>query len=185
MSQCNLTTSINNFLACTARWTPRWFNKPKFHIILHVVDHIRRFGPAALFATEAFESFNAVICAKSIHSNHRAPSQDIAYSFAHGSRIRHILSGARVIIHDNVNGIRSDSDSPDPAQASSSPSDKPPEAKVVGNGPLSLIQRPNIVTDYLGLDTQVDTKKYGEVQFYMNSDIRKHNTKAIFRSMCS
>ncbi|KAG1773421.1 hypothetical protein EDD22DRAFT_998993 [Suillus occidentalis] len=153
---CNLTTSINNFLACTARWTPQWFNKPKFHIILHLVDHIRRFGPATLFATEAFESFNAVIRAKSIHSNHHAPSRDIAYAFAHGSRIRHILSGARVHVRDNANDIHSDSDSPNPARAPG----KPPEAKVVGNGPLSLIQRPNIVTEYLGLDAQVDTKKY-------------------------
>ncbi|KAG1784909.1 uncharacterized protein HD556DRAFT_1314704 [Suillus plorans] len=125
---CNLTTSINNFLACTARWTPRWFNKPKFYVLLHVVDHIRRFGPAALFATEAFESFNAVIRAKT--SN---PS-----------------------------------------------SDKPPDAiniKVVGKGPLSLVQRPNIITDYLGLDTHADTKKYGKVQFYMSSNFEKYNTK--------
>ncbi|KAG1749271.1 hypothetical protein EDB19DRAFT_1629684 [Suillus lakei] len=163
---CNLTTSINNFLACTARWTPRWFNKPKFHIILHLVDHIRRFGPAALFATEAFESFNAVIRAKSIHSNHRAPSRDIAYAFAHGSRIRHILSGARVHIRDNANDIHSDSDSPNPARAP----DKPPEAKVVGNGPLSLIQRPNIVTEYLGLDVQTG-KRFPDALQSLPNDI--------------
>ncbi|KAG1847729.1 hypothetical protein F4604DRAFT_1883990 [Suillus subluteus] len=170
---CNLTISINNFLACTARWTPRWFNKPKFHIILHVVDHIQQFGPAALFATEAFESFNAVICAKSIHSNHRASSQDIAYSFAHGSRIRHILSGARIIIHNDTNNIHSDS--PDPVRASNSPSDKPPEAKVVENSPLSLIQRPNIITDYLGLDMQVDAKKYDTLQSLPNDTLKGHN----------
>ena len=52
---------IQDFLAHTARWTPCWFNKPKFHILLHLVEHIDWFGPAALFATEAFESFNAVI----------------------------------------------------------------------------------------------------------------------------
>lgn len=93
-------------------WTPRWFNKSKFHIILHVVDHIRRFGPAALFATESFESFNAVIRAKSIHSNHCAPSRDIAHSFAHGSRIRHILSGARILIRDpNTKAHNSESNS--------------------------------------------------------------------------
>ncbi|KAG1806360.1 uncharacterized protein HD556DRAFT_1428515 [Suillus plorans] len=159
----NLTTSINNFLACTARSTPRWFNKPKFHVLLHVVDHIRRFGPAALFATEAFESFNAVIRAKSIHSNHRTPSRDIAHSFAHGSRICHILSGARILMHDNdTNDIHSDS--PELIQASNPSSDKPPDAinvKVVGKGPLSLVQQPNIITDYLGLDTHADTKKYG------------------------
>lgn len=71
----------------------RWFNKPKFHIFLHLVEHIRRFGPAILFATEAFESFNAVIRAKSIHSNRHAPSWDIAHTFAQGNCICHLMSG--------------------------------------------------------------------------------------------
>ncbi|KAF7346896.1 hypothetical protein MVEN_01441800 [Mycena venus] len=88
-----LTAEINHFLACAARWTTRWFNKPKFHILLHLPEHVRRFGPAILFATEAFESFNAVIRAKSVHSNRHAPSRDIARAFAQGNRIRHLLSG--------------------------------------------------------------------------------------------
>ncbi|KAI0825275.1 hypothetical protein BC628DRAFT_1320341 [Trametes gibbosa] len=88
-----LQAAIDRFLDHTARWTPRWFNKPKFHIIQHLVDHIRRFGPAILFATEGFESFNAIIRGKSIHSNHQAPSRDIAHGFARANRIRHLLSG--------------------------------------------------------------------------------------------
>ncbi|KAF5341196.1 hypothetical protein D9611_006121 [Ephemerocybe angulata] len=52
-----------------------------------------KFGPAILFATEAFESFNAIIRAKSVHSNRQAPSRDIAAAFAQGGRIRHFLSG--------------------------------------------------------------------------------------------
>ncbi|KAJ7886066.1 hypothetical protein B0H13DRAFT_2535282 [Mycena leptocephala] len=69
----------------------RWFNKPKFHIILHLPAHIRRFGPAILFATEAFESFNAVIRAKSVHSNRHAP-------ICPGNRIRHLLSGGLFLL---------------------------------------------------------------------------------------
>ncbi|KAJ7603920.1 hypothetical protein FB45DRAFT_1085359 [Roridomyces roridus] len=91
--QALLAAEINHFLACAAHWTTRWFNKPKFHILLHLPDHIRRFGPASLFATEAFESFNAIIRAKSVHSNRHAPSRDIARAFAQGNRIRHLLSG--------------------------------------------------------------------------------------------
>ncbi|KIM68453.1 hypothetical protein SCLCIDRAFT_20369 [Scleroderma citrinum Foug A] len=45
-----LQVAIDHFLNCTARWTPQWFNKPKFHIIHHLPDHIHRFGPAILFA---------------------------------------------------------------------------------------------------------------------------------------
>jgi hypothetical protein len=60
-TQQQLKVGIDDFLARTSRWTPQWFNKPKFHILVHLPAHIRRFGPAILFATEAFESFNAVI----------------------------------------------------------------------------------------------------------------------------
>ncbi|RDX41238.1 hypothetical protein OH76DRAFT_1364920, partial [Lentinus brumalis] len=88
-----LKQAIDTFLDVTCKLTPRWFNKPKFHILLHLPDHIRRFGPAMLFATEGFESFNAVIRSNSIHSNHRAPSRDIALAMAHHNRIRHLLSG--------------------------------------------------------------------------------------------
>ncbi|KAI0258168.1 hypothetical protein BC834DRAFT_836247, partial [Gloeopeniophorella convolvens] len=96
-----LDSSIHNFIFRTACWTPRWFNKPKFHILLHLPAHIRRFGPAVLFATEAFESFNAVIRAKSIHSNRLAPSRDIAIAFAHNNHVRHLLSGACHPFHDS------------------------------------------------------------------------------------
>lgn len=91
--QDTLDILYNNFLAKTAQWSVNWFNKSKFHIGLHLPGHIKHFGPAILFATEAFESFNAVIRAKSIHSNRKAPSHDIAIAFAHSSRIRHLLSG--------------------------------------------------------------------------------------------
>ncbi|KAI5982242.1 hypothetical protein EDC04DRAFT_2915769 [Pisolithus marmoratus] len=82
-----LQVAIDHFLNCTARWTPRWFNKPKFHIIRHLPDHIRRFGPAILFATEGFESYNAVIRDHSIHSNRQAPSRDIARGMARCHRV--------------------------------------------------------------------------------------------------
>lgn len=88
-----MTVSIDDFLAATAKWTPQWFNKPKFHVLLHLPAHIRRFGPAILFATEGFEAFNAVIRLKSLHSNRQAPSRDIARAFAQGDRVRHLLSG--------------------------------------------------------------------------------------------
>ncbi|KAI6014952.1 hypothetical protein EDC04DRAFT_2903843 [Pisolithus marmoratus] len=35
-----LEVAIDHFLNCTARWTPQWFNKPKFHILRHLPDHI-------------------------------------------------------------------------------------------------------------------------------------------------
>ncbi|KAJ4465772.1 hypothetical protein C8J55DRAFT_410230, partial [Lentinula edodes] len=47
-----LKKTIDHFLDCSCCLTSRWFNKPKFHVLLHLPDHIRRFGPTMLFATE-------------------------------------------------------------------------------------------------------------------------------------
>ena len=99
----DLECAIDHFLCCTACWTPCWFNKPKFHIIRHLPYHIERFGPTILFATKAFESFNTVIRAQSIHSNRLAPSRDIAIGFAHCSRVPHLVSGSWV---DSNQGAR-------------------------------------------------------------------------------
>ncbi|RDX40530.1 hypothetical protein OH76DRAFT_1394203 [Lentinus brumalis] len=92
----HLEDAIDDFLAATALWTTQWFNKPKFHILLHLVTHVRRFGPAILYATETFESYNYVIRLRSVHSNHHAPSVDIAHAFSHMHAIRHLVSGGYV-----------------------------------------------------------------------------------------
>jgi hypothetical protein len=62
-------------------------------MILHLPDHVRRFGPAVLFATEGFESYNAVIRLRSVHSSRSAPSKDIAESFSHLHAVRHLVCG--------------------------------------------------------------------------------------------
>ncbi|KAJ7736951.1 hypothetical protein DFH07DRAFT_842427, partial [Mycena maculata] len=89
----DLEDAIDHFLDCTCRLSLNWFNKPKFHVILHLPTHIHRFGPAMLFATEGFESFNAIIRTCSVHSNRHVPSRDIAIRMARGNRLRHLLSG--------------------------------------------------------------------------------------------
>ncbi|KAH7917685.1 hypothetical protein BV22DRAFT_1025951, partial [Leucogyrophana mollusca] len=64
-----------------------------FHLLLHIIDHIRRFGPAIIFATEGFESYNAVIRGWCINSNRQAPSRDAAKSAASLARLRHLVTG--------------------------------------------------------------------------------------------
>ncbi|RDB27987.1 hypothetical protein Hypma_002121 [Hypsizygus marmoreus] len=151
-----LEKEITNFLLCAARWTNRWFNKPKFHILVHLVDHIRQFGPAILFATEAFESFNAIIRAKSVHSNRHAPSRDIAYGFAQGNRIRHILSHGLFVLQP----LRK---TPDNQPTSSNPrfSRNVSDWKAAGAGPRSLVSAPNTVTQYLGLGQKATQIQHG------------------------
>ncbi|KAL1722272.1 hypothetical protein EV715DRAFT_193061, partial [Schizophyllum commune] len=101
-----LQSAIDHFLNCTAKWTPRWFNKPKYHLLLHLVEHVRLFGPSVLFATEVFESYNAVIRAWSIFSNRLSPSRDIALAAAGACQVRHLLCGGyyqtKEILNDNT-----------------------------------------------------------------------------------
>jgi hypothetical protein len=56
MHQAKLKDAVFDFLVATALWNTQWFNKPKFHLFVHIVEHIRCFGPLILFATETFES---------------------------------------------------------------------------------------------------------------------------------
>ena len=104
---------IDYFSSCVANQSPRWFNKPKFHFLLHLAFHIRRFGPLLLFATETFESFNAVIRSLSVHSNRQAPSRDIAYSFANANRIHHLSSGGRFYVAETASKTSSGVEVPD------------------------------------------------------------------------
>lgn len=156
--QTLLETEIDGFLLATAKWSPRWFNKPKFHILLHLPNHVLRFGPAILFATEAFESFNAVIRIKSIHSNRHAPSRDIARQFAQSSRVRHCLSGGRIPIRSDAAALLGDIDIQNVRVASAaSISDPVVDAgeaglwRKVGKSPLSVIAIDSIIQSYLGV----------------------------------
>lgn len=59
----------------------------------HLIEDIRRFGPAIRYSTEVFECYNAIFRLCSIYSNHQAPSRDIARKFGSMDRLKHILSG--------------------------------------------------------------------------------------------
>ena len=153
--------AIKNFLLKTAQWTCDWFNKSKFHIILHLPAHVRRFGPAMLFATETFESFNAVIHAKSIHSNCQAPSCDIAMAFAQGNCVRHLLSGG-YFIPTHLRHI----------SIEETLIVRHPEMLVhanwwsVGPGPLHLIESNQTVQNYLGLSAIGEALSLGISIYY-------------------
>lgn len=105
LPQKQLEYAICDFLKATAAWNIVWFNKTKFHLLLHLPNHIRVFGPAYLFATEGFESYNAVIRTRNIHSNRQAPSRDIAYAFSYLHAIRHLVSGGLFAVRDYQGSI--------------------------------------------------------------------------------
>lgn len=161
MAQRLLEDEIHQFLLNTARWSSAWFSKPKFHILVHLPQHIARFGPAILFATEAFESFNAVIRAKSVHSNRQAPSRDIALSFAQGNRLRHWLGGGAirnltsdsVVVHNKTRTLRRAAFSKDKDDWST-----------VGPGPQLITKPPAVVSSYLGLGRSGSTTRKPSLQ---------------------
>ncbi|KAF7364109.1 hypothetical protein MSAN_01069900 [Mycena sanguinolenta] len=66
--------------------------KIKLHLLAHLPDDIRRFGPAIRFATEIYEAYNGVFRLCSIYSNRLAPSRDISLKFVSMSRVKHLLS---------------------------------------------------------------------------------------------
>lgn len=67
--------------------------KVKLHLLTHLVDDIRRFGPAILYETEVFECWNAIFRLCSILSNHLSPSKDISQALAEMERFKHLVSG--------------------------------------------------------------------------------------------
>ncbi|EFP82632.1 uncharacterized protein PGTG_08828 [Puccinia graminis f. sp. tritici CRL 75-36-700-3] len=76
-----LRNAIDIFLRNIIEDSAQWINKAKFHMLLHLPESILRFGPACLFATEKFESYNGILRNASIHSNRQSPGQDIAITF--------------------------------------------------------------------------------------------------------
>ncbi|PLW46488.1 hypothetical protein PCASD_06291 [Puccinia coronata f. sp. avenae] len=88
-----LTLHINQFICLIIKSNAQWVNKAKLHMLLHLPQSIRRFGPASLFSTEKFESYNGVSRKASIHSNRLSPSRDIAVTFANYSALKFLVSG--------------------------------------------------------------------------------------------
>lgn len=71
----------------------RIIQKIKLHLLTHLPEDIRRFGPAIRFSTEIYEAYNSVFRQCSIFSNHISPSRDISLKFSSLKRVKHIFSG--------------------------------------------------------------------------------------------
>ena len=66
--------------------------KLKFHFLLHLPAYIHHFGPAILFSTKHYESFNHIFCLSCIYSNHVALSQDTCNTFVAQDTMKHIAT---------------------------------------------------------------------------------------------
>ncbi|KAK7016753.1 hypothetical protein VNI00_018830 [Paramarasmius palmivorus] len=89
-----LSTMITTFLNITAKCSLSiLISKPKFHFLIHLPLYIHRFGPAILFSTEKYESYNHVFRLSSIFSNRQSPSRDSCQTFASQDIVKHIITG--------------------------------------------------------------------------------------------
>ena len=94
VSQADLKVLIANVLDTWAKANAnRIINKMKLHVITHLPEDIRRFGPAGLYIVEGFEGWNRIWRLCSILSNHHSPSRDIAIKLCKVEHIKHLLSG--------------------------------------------------------------------------------------------
>ncbi|KAJ7888627.1 hypothetical protein B0H14DRAFT_3081939 [Mycena olivaceomarginata] len=65
--------------------------KIKLHLLAHIPDDIRRFGPAIRFATEIYEAFNGVFRLCSIYSNRLAPNHTSKRWIQAGGAVQKVL----------------------------------------------------------------------------------------------
>ena len=85
---------IANVLDVWAKVDPNCIiDKMKLHVVTHLPEDIRRFGPAGLYIVEGFEGWNRIWRLCRILSNHHSPSRDIAIILCKVERIKHLLSG--------------------------------------------------------------------------------------------
>ena len=71
----------------------RIIDKMKLHIVTHLPEDVRRFGPAGLYIVEGFKGWNQIWRLCSIFSNHHSPSRDIAIKLCKAEWIKRLLSG--------------------------------------------------------------------------------------------
>ncbi|CAD6954655.1 unnamed protein product, partial [Tilletia caries] len=81
------------YAAAAAVFPSKLTGKPKFHILLHIVDNIEAYGPAKGFTSERYESFNSAVRDASIKSNRSAPSKDILQRMMDQEAIQHLAAG--------------------------------------------------------------------------------------------
>jgi hypothetical protein len=92
--QNDLRGAVANVLDCFDAVDPeRILEKPKLHLMCHVADDARRFGPMPRSSVETFECFNSVFRRCAVLSNRQAVSHDVSNQFGRMSVVKQMLAG--------------------------------------------------------------------------------------------
>lgn len=65
--------------------------KKKLHLLLHLPQQVRRFGPPTTFSNESFEAKNASLRYQAVHSSRHSPSKELSINMANLSAARLLL----------------------------------------------------------------------------------------------
>lgn len=96
IDQSDIRIAIENTLDLFAVIDPSKIStKIKMHLLDHIPEDIRNFGPIIGRSTEVFESFNAVFRYCAILSNRLSPSRDIAVQLADQENFKQRLTGGQ------------------------------------------------------------------------------------------
>lgn len=97
----DLRTAAGNVLDTFATADPsKILAKIKLHLLTHLDEDVRAFGPLVGMATENYEAFNSIFRFCSVLSNHLAPSRDIARQLASQEGVKHLMLGGWWPGHD-------------------------------------------------------------------------------------
>ncbi|XP_070549617.1 uncharacterized protein [Ptychodera flava] len=84
---------VHNLVRQIRTLFPSSLNKPKVHMLLHLVDDIMDYGPCDCTDTERCESLMGLVRVQYLFTNHHNTSRDLAINFGRLQQIRFILQG--------------------------------------------------------------------------------------------
>jgi hypothetical protein len=71
----------------------KFLHKLKFHLLMHIIEDIKQFGPAVNFSSETSESYNKFVRKNIASSNYKNVERDLAIKFGREFIHKHIIKG--------------------------------------------------------------------------------------------
>jgi hypothetical protein len=93
--------TVKEVLTCM-EYFPSHKKKLKIHLLSHLSECIRSYGPLSLIDAERNESQNGTIRSMLVNSNRHSPSRDTARKFSLCQTVRHLANGGWILGTDSV-----------------------------------------------------------------------------------